>query len=92
MRRFLILKNGRYESVPEAEFQAKQAKAIQPPAPRGLGDIVAAIATPIARALGLPCIDPQTSELRPESPCAQRKAALNRFGQDLAGISKLPPS
>ncbi len=44
----------------------------------GLGDVVAAIATPIARALGLSCIDPATQQLRPESPCAQRKAALNR--------------
>ena len=91
MPRFLISKNGRFEEVPEAEFQAEQAKAA-PPAPRGLGDMVAAIATPIARALGLPCVDPQTSELRPESPCAQRKAALNRFGHDLAGIGKRPPS
>ena len=45
----------------------------------GLGDAVAAIATPIARALGLSCIDPATQQLRPESPCAQRKATLNRI-------------
>ena len=47
------------------------------PAPIGLGDIVASVATPIARALRLPCIDPATQELRPESPCARRKAWLN---------------
>lgn len=43
----------------------------------GLGDLVASIATPIARAFRLPCIDPETKQLRPESGCAKRKAALN---------------
>jgi hypothetical protein len=47
----------------------------------GLGDLVASVATPIARALGLPCIDPATQQLRPESGCAKRKAALNRLTQ-----------
>lgn len=51
-----------------------------PPRP-GLGDLVAAVATPIARALHLPCIDPATKQLRPDSGCAQRKAALNRLTQ-----------
>jgi hypothetical protein len=45
----------------------------------GLGDLVAAVATPIARAFGMSCIDPATSQLRPESKCAERKAALNRI-------------
>jgi len=44
---------------------------------RGLGDVVAAVATPVARALRLPCVDPQTQQLRPESPCARRKERLN---------------
>lgn len=70
------------ELSPEA-FAALQARFFPrpvPPAkkPLGLGDAVAAVATPIARALGLPCIDPATRQLRPESGCAQRKAALNR--------------
>ncbi len=43
----------------------------------GIGDAISAIATPIARVLGLPCIDPQTKQLRPESGCAKRKAKLN---------------
>lgn len=43
----------------------------------GLGDLVAKAFTPIARALKLPCIDPATNDLRPESGCAQRKAMLN---------------
>ncbi len=47
-------------------------------APRGLGDWVAGLATPIARALRLPCIDPATNQLRPESGCAKRQAALNK--------------
>lgn len=47
----------------------------------GLGDAVAAVATPIARVLGLPCIDPATKQLRPESGCAKRKARLNALTQ-----------
>lgn len=49
--------------------------------PRGLGDLVAAVATPIARALHLDCIDPATQQLRPDSGCAKRRAALNRIGR-----------
>jgi hypothetical protein len=45
---------------------------------RGVGDIVAKVATPIARALGMPCIDPATHQLKPESGCAKRKKALNK--------------
>ena len=45
-----------------------------------LGDKVAAVATPVARALGLECIDPETKQLRPESRCAKRKQFLN--GED----------
>jgi len=45
----------------------------------GLGDLVAKVATPIARALNLDCIDKTTGQLKPESGCAQRKAALNKL-------------
>lgn len=41
------------------------------------GDVIAAVATPIARVLGLPCIDPDTKQLRPESGCARMKNNLN---------------
>ncbi len=44
-----------------------------------LGDAVAAVATPIARVLGLPCIDPATNQLRPDSGCAKRRDALNKL-------------
>ncbi len=44
----------------------------------GLGDMVASVATPIARIFSLPCIDPVTKQLRPESPCAKRKAKMNQ--------------
>lgn len=50
---------------------------------KGLGDKVAAIATPIARVLKLGCIDPATKEPRPESNCAKRKAKLNELGEKL---------
>jgi len=44
---------------------------------RGLGDIVERLAKPIARALGLPCLD-EHNRLRPDSPCAKRRNALNK--------------
>lgn len=52
-----------------------------------LGDLVAKVATPIARALKLDCIDPQKRQLKPESKCAQRRARLNalRLGGQPAG-------
>ncbi len=45
---------------------------------RRLGDRIAAVATPIARAVGADCIDPKTNDLRPESPCAKAKERLNQ--------------
>lgn len=45
----------------------------------GLGDMVATVATPIARVLKLSCIDPKTHQLRPESKCAKRKQKLNNL-------------
>jgi hypothetical protein len=48
-----------------------------PKIPVGLGDKIASIATPIARALKMPCIDPKTGKLRPTSGCAKMKARLN---------------
>lgn len=44
----------------------------------GLGTVVAAIATPIARALNLPCIDKETRQLKADSPCEKRKQQLNQ--------------
>jgi uncharacterized protein YcbX len=44
-----------------------------------LGDVIATVATPIARGLQMPCIDPATNQLRPESGCAQRRNLLNDF-------------
>lgn len=42
-----------------------------------VGNAIATIATPIARALHLPCIDPETRQLRPESRCNKARLALN---------------
>ncbi len=42
-----------------------------------LGDSIAAVATPIASALKMPCIDPETNQLRPESGCAKMRDNLN---------------
>lgn len=63
------------------------------PVPPGLfriGDAVGAVATPVARALHLPCVDPKTGQLRPESPCSKRKARMNDFGARVEdGIRKV---
>lgn len=44
----------------------------------GLGDAIASVATPIARALKMDCIDKGTGGLKPESGCAKRRDALNK--------------
>jgi hypothetical protein len=41
------------------------------------GDKIASVATPIARALGMDCIDPITNQLRPESGCNKMRQNLN---------------
>ncbi len=46
---------------------------------RGAGDVIQLAAAPIAKALGLDCHDNQTGDLKPESPCAHRRAAANHF-------------
>jgi hypothetical protein len=46
--------------------------------PKGLGDMIEQLAKPIAKALGLPCLD-KDSQLKPESPCAKRRDALNKM-------------
>jgi hypothetical protein len=43
----------------------------------GLGDIVSAVATPIARIIGSDCIDKETNQPKPESPCGKAKERLN---------------
>ena len=47
--------------------------------PLGLGDVIHKVALPIARALNLNCVDKSTGQLKPESKCAQRRAALNKI-------------
>jgi hypothetical protein len=42
------------------------------------GDTISRLATPIARALRLSCIDAATKQLRPGSPCAKVSARMNR--------------
>ena len=44
----------------------------------GLGDRIAAVATPIARAFGMNCVDRTTRQLKPESACARAKKRLNQ--------------
>jgi hypothetical protein len=49
------------------------------------GDLIEQLAKPVARALDLPCLDPQ-GNLRPESGCAQRRDAINRFADSVYDI------
>ena len=42
-----------------------------------LGDKIHEKLLPIARAVHAPCIDPETNDLRPDSPCAKRIDMLN---------------
>jgi len=44
-----------------------------------LGDAIASVATPIARTIEMPCIDPATNQLRPESRCNKWIGRLNDF-------------
>jgi len=44
-----------------------------------LGDAISTVATPIAGALGMDCVDDQ-GQLKPESKCGQRKDSINKFG------------
>jgi len=77
-QRYFIPRAGRYVSVTAEEFAAHQAAhppPPPPPQPRGLGDLVAFIAEPIARAsdalLG--------THLVGCNSCAERRAALNNL-------------
>lgn len=48
----------------------------------GLGDRIERIVKPVAVALRMPCIDKENqNQLRPESPCAKRRNALNEIGK-----------
>lgn len=53
---------------------------------KGLGDIVSSVATPIAAALKMPCVDPATKQLRPNSLCAKRKEKLNRATEKVRAV------
>ena len=41
------------------------------------GDLIASVATPIARVFHMDCIDPTTNQLRPTSDCAKMRDNLN---------------
>ncbi len=64
-----------------AENQPPSQQAVVEPL--GLGDMIGAVATPIAAALGLDCVDKETKQLKPDSGCAQRKAKANEVGRKI---------
>lgn len=53
-----------------------------------MGDKIAAIATPIALALGSGCIDPETKQLKKDSGCQKMKERLNA-GMSMSEAMKL---
>ena len=69
------------EFTPQEHAEIGRKFALQPVQRKriGLGDIVGAVATPIARALGMDCVDKASGQLKPESPCAARKRMLNNL-------------
>lgn len=42
-----------------------------------VGDRIHSVALPVARVLGLPCVDKNTGQLRKDSPCASRQRLYN---------------
>lgn len=65
--------------VDSRKWEELIAEMSRTPKPVGIGDIIERLAKPIAKALGLPCLDEKTGGLKPESPCAKRRDALNRL-------------
>lgn len=41
------------------------------------GDVLSSVVTPIAAALGHPCVDRATRKLKPGSACDKRRLAMN---------------
>jgi hypothetical protein len=54
--------------------------SVPPRRRRRLGDLVERLAKPVAVALKLPCLQPDGA-LKPDSPCAKRRDALNQIGE-----------
>jgi hypothetical protein len=63
------------------EFTAEQMADLRERFPKpGLGDRIHAIAGPIGRKIGWPCMKGDgTTELKPGSPCAKARKALNKI-------------
>lgn len=58
-----------------------------------LGDMIHAVAGPIAKALKLPCVENGTTILKPNSPCAKRQQRGNEIGDKIvSAVNKLLPS
>ena len=69
------------QALRHADAAARAANLAQvahlPRRPRGLGNVIEGLIKPVARVLGLSCLD-STGRLKPDSPCARRRDALNR--------------
>lgn len=67
-------KEGAMLSLPEEQWREIARKY---PRRTGLGDLIEKAVKPIAKAMHHPCLDEQ-AQLRPGSPCAKIRDALNR--------------
>jgi len=65
--------------IASGENNATYANALLNRRKMRIGDVVEALAKPIAKALRLSCLD-ENSRLRPGSPCAKRRDRLNAIG------------
>jgi hypothetical protein len=77
--------DGRWLLFPEAvhaslrqQYSSYASHAV--PSPRRLGDLVHKLAGPIGRAVRWPCLKGDgTTNLKPGSPCARARRALNKW-------------
>ncbi len=74
--RKVATESGGVVEIADADFEALRLRYLVKR--RGLGDVVETLAKPIARALRLDCLD-ENDKLKPESPCAKKRDALNRI-------------
>lgn len=63
--------NGKWPEVCPEGFTTENLPEV-----KGIGSLVEKLAKPIAKALGLPCLD-KGGNLNPASPCGRRRDALN---------------
>ena len=83
-----VVKTKAEGALRKAEIMAK--KAMQQAKGGQLGDAVETLAKPLAKALKLPCLQPDGT-LNPASGCEKRRDRLNALGSALGGVPVSTP-